>query len=232
LSLLQVDTDEVDRLSGRVRVNRSKFANRYGTTTTQKPAAQSTTASSAASARRENDATSAHHSADAEKLNEVQPQQQPTAQPAIPLPKQSGFVPRQRMFSYGGDRNTDASSGSGSNQAAATAVTASKASTAAKPEANPEEKAPAQTSFLQRKLNKEKQRQEEMKLKLNGIRPEREGGCCRQPATAKGQHIAAGQHRKSEKLEGAARIVESCRYDHPVSRSTVRRARHQRPNRW
>jgi hypothetical protein len=163
--LLQVDTDEVDRLSGRVRVNRSKFANRYGSTTTQKPATQSTTTPSTATARRESDSTATHRAADAEKLNEVEPQQ-PTAQPAVPLPKQSGFVPRQRMFSYGGDRNTDVSSSSGSNQTAATTVPAAKTSTAAKPEADADESAPAQTSFLQRRLNKEKQRQEEMKLKL------------------------------------------------------------------
>lgn len=153
----QCDTEEIDRLSGRVRVNRSKFTNRYERPTVAKPSTNASTA--AATPSKTQTATTPPA---AEKPKEVPPQPpppQPTAQPAVPLPKQSGFVPRQRIYSVGGGEKAQSS---GPAAVAASKTTAATAATDDEDDASP---APTQSSFLQRKWNKDRQREEELEAK-------------------------------------------------------------------
>jgi len=162
--ILQVDTEEIDRLSGRVRVNRGKYSNRYGNTssTIQKPVSQST----ATTAKR--DRTESVPETTPAAVETPQPQQA-TSQPVVPLPKQSGFVPRQRIVSYKDDDDT-------APPAAAAPTAKTKAISKQEKSENDSDvtAAPVQSCFLQRKWDKEKEKQREEEIKMLKKKEERE----------------------------------------------------------
>lgn len=148
----QCDTEEVDRLSGKLKVAaRGKYFQKY---VANKPPI------SAASHSENTTNTSGGTSTSAKKADEksaAQPQAPAAQQSSVPLPKQSGFVPRQRNFSVDQDKNEEYHP---------PVITVNKAKPN-KQEAKQEEDipAPVQSSFIQRRLNKEKQKEAENKLK-------------------------------------------------------------------